>query len=953
MQKSQSRPTRALSHQTIIQRIPVDGSLPPIPTDLLAISTQASTEALHLTHIDGFQFDLPSGVKLYFYLFIDDYTDFRMAYYVSSRSEFLSTLQVYQAFCFFYHKKNLKTLRMDNGSEMSSEEVYQFARFNGIHIQRCAPYRHSQNGKAERGVRTAQEAALTMLHHANLSIPLFCRYAVVNAVQIRNKCITRSSRDKLSTPHELFTGVRPHIEDIHPTGQICYAYVKKDQRKLKYDPKAKKCIFLCEDYERRAYLVMDIDRRTIIASRDVRFGRLGGKLIFPSHESPLKNLAENRAIERTIGGGNLNSSAQVPSQLSPSPSAPTTITTEGMSIHELASLLARNSATMETHDPSLPPTPEILVQNEALSPVEDLHLTEDHVEQESATRPQSPPHRLETTNGECLHENECTLSPLEENRSSRKRNPRYFNPDFVNAVSIPKTPLSYEQALKSDQKLNWKTAMDKELDSLKRQGTWKFVPRAKDMFIVKCKWVYKIKLDEHGKISRYKARLVAKGFTQTPDVDYSDTYSPVLQASTRRLIFSITGDNAVTSIQADVETAFLLSVLDKLIHLEVPKGLSDIPDGHVLLLLKAIYGLKQASLLWYMTASSFFFSLGFKRCTSDPCLLVLTNSLGFLIVTIYVDDLILTSKSKPLIDWVLQKAKARFPIRDVKPLSFTVGIRVIDDRESRERCVRISQTAYIQQLLERFSIDPRKRSNIPMTTSIDCSKENSSDSSKILKSYQQLIGALNYLAGASRPDISYAVNKLSSYLKSPKNVHLESAKRILYYLNATSELAIRFENSRTNKLVAYSDASLSGLHTEDGRSTSGYCIYFNDNLVHWKSKRQTIVCLSTMESELEAISSTVVCLQHVRNVLMELGYTVERYWVRTDSQAAISYVSTSPVVLKPRSRHLALRFHFLRTQVAEGLLILEYVPTSLQVADLFTKPLPRVPFEILRKKVLS
>ena len=228
--------TKGVSHPSILKRIQDSDVALPVPDDLLAGVASVSQAPLDMVHCDGLQFDLPNCAQAYEFIFIDDYTDFKVIYAVSSKADFITVLQAYQALAFFYHKTHIKVLRIDNASEMSSEEVYDFCRFNGVHIQRCAPYEHHQNGKAERAVRTIEECALTMLHHAKLTVPLFINFALANAVQLRNKCISRSSRSKGGTPHELFTGKAPDIRDCHPIGEVCYAYIRKEQRKVKYDP---------------------------------------------------------------------------------------------------------------------------------------------------------------------------------------------------------------------------------------------------------------------------------------------------------------------------------------------------------------------------------------------------------------------------------------------------------------------------------------------------------------------------------------------------------------------------------------------------------------------------------------------------------------------------------------------------------------------------------------------
>ena len=967
-----------------------------IPEDILLQSNFVPVAPLDLIHSDGFQFDFPSGAKVYFYIFIDHVTDFRMVYSVPARTEFLTALQAFHAFCFFYHKTNIKGLRMDNGGEMSSNEFYEFARFHGIHVQRCAAYDHHQNGVAERAVRTAEEAALTMIHHCQLSVIKYIMYAVINATQIRNKCATKKSGAHLATPHQLFTGVKPRIEDIHPTGEVCYSFVKKDQRKLKYDPKARKCLFLCEDFERKAYVLLDVENRSIITSRDVRFPRHGATLLFPAAISPLSTPAElssystgNGTVPPSPGSSHFTRSQAIDSSCKNGvvQQQPITENYNGgdISISELAGILARSTIRVPP-DMEAPPTPALNNNDAFVDGVEfsdslpqaansfPLGDGECVVEEEVGGEHQEPTVDNENTteNSECGTEElvpvaidvaepaqhseqaECSTSSSRTPSYVRKKNIKYYSEDFVNIVysAFPETPTTFRKAMMSSEKIQWNDAMKAELDALHREATWQIVPRKKNMFVVKCKWVFKVKVDEKGAIVRFKARLVAMGFTQTYGVNYDETYSPVLQATTRRLIFCLASDPSITTVQADVETAFLQANLDHVIHLEPPPGM-EIPEGHVLRLNKALYGLKQSPLLWYQTAREFFESLGFICCVSDVCLFVYTSQDGKVFLSIYVDDLTISSKSRILVEWVVSQTKQRFPLRDIKPLSWTVGLRVQNSDDS----IQISQSSYIEALFDKVIQDRDvmlQKRKIPMAVDLVLHGTSTNLLSRPsgVKEYQRLIGSLNYLAHSSRPDISFAVNALSSYLQCPRELHLVAAKRVLVYLNSSRNLGIVYSASSENNLYAYCDASLVSKDSADGRSTTGYAVFFNNNLVSWRSCRQTVVSLSTMESELVAIATALTALQHIRNTLTELGYCVPNYQIFTDSLPAVRYLQTTAEGARPRTRHLALRFHFIRSEVEEGILSLVHVRSEEQTADILTKPLPRPLFEQLRMKYL-
>lgn len=1012
-----------IAHKTSLRRPANDGSttLSDIPVDLLStddIST-ITQEPLFRVHIDGFEFHFTNSVKC-FYIFTDEGTDFKMVYFVSDKSaeSFLTTVQTFHAFAYYHHRTNIKTIRMDNGPEMSSEIFYDYARFNTIHLQRCAPYQHHQNGVAERAVRTCEETALTLLHHAHLSVPLFITYAVSNAIQIRNKCLTSRTRSRDKSPYELFIGTKPKLEEIHVIGQVCFSYILKDQRRFKYHPKARQCIYLCDDYERKAMLLMDVDNRSVITSRDVRFPRKGASIILPGMFSPLSalgrvpqstdsTLSTDESLEQfdsstgdEVGSSSCGDvgppdSAQNDSILAQSDTSqqfgitrpgtpPLHVTTEfwntlysddshdGVSrntffprfcetdsetdsdvegdnvagsnglndvseVHQDATVLGESSSATVEHGHS-----DFIVEPPTTSEPGRLSLHDDYTH--------SPESSSSITSGE-----PDSIHPVSLGGRLKFTNSRYFNDEFVNVVSLPLTPKSYSQAVKSPQCDKWKEAMDKELKSLHDQGTWRLVPFTKGMVTVRSKWIFKLKLNENGAIERYKARLVAVGFTQTHGVDYDETYSPVLHSVTRRLLFSLIADPQTISIQADVETAFLQSELDHKIYLLPPPGL-EVDKNVVLELLRAIYGLKQSPLLWYLTLSKFLLTLGFESCISDMCLFTLSNDMGYLILCLYVDDLILSSKSSLLIDWVLLKLRDRFPIRDVKKLTWTVGICVrTDDNGS----MRVSQSAFILSLVNKYlNEETRWKSSIPMATDFLMSAQLESEplGSNAVKDYQALIGSLNYLCHASRPDIMFSVNTLSRFLKKPKSVHWSAALRVVKYLNSTPCLSIVFSMPAGDTIVtlhAFCDASFASTPVVDGYSITGILIYVNGNLVQWRSSKQSVISLSAMEAELNAISQTIIDLQFIVNLLNELKYEVPTMLIYTDSEPSIKYLNNQSDVLKPRTRHLALKYHFIRKAIQDGEIELRYIPTKEQRADVLTKPLARPQFEWLRSLLLK
>ncbi|XXG59499.1 hypothetical protein AAC387_Pa04g1573 [Persea americana] len=226
-----------------------------------------------------------------------------------------------------------------------------------------------------------------------------------------------------------------------------------------------------------------------------------------------------------------------------------------------------------------------------------------------------------------------------------------FKPKTLNATKhpLPKVfqialalsePTCFSQAIKS---LEWREAMALEFDALHRQGTWTLVPLPSGRHSVECRWVYKIKQRADGTIERYKARLVAKGFHQKPCLDYTNTFSPVVKHTTVRLVISFALQLGWLICQLDVHNAFLYGVLSEEVYMDQPQGFVD-PNHptHVCKLHKSIYGLKQAPREWYLRLTNYLKSLGSSGSSTDTSLFVQNFGREFIILLIYVDDIVVT-----------------------------------------------------------------------------------------------------------------------------------------------------------------------------------------------------------------------------------------------------------------------------------------------------------------------
>ncbi|KAD3336925.1 hypothetical protein E3N88_32445 [Mikania micrantha] len=372
------------------------------------------------------------------------------------------------------------------------------------------------------------------------------------------------------------------------------------------------------------------------------------------------------------------------------------------------------------------------------------------------------------------------ILPTRQRPAHLRPNPKQTNPynpsSFHTAVTPSTTePTNFTNANKDP---HWRQAMTDEYSALIRNGTWSLVPPVPNTNVVDCKWVYKLKRDQHGAIKRYKARLVAKGFNQQPGIDYTETFSPVVKSTTIRVVLSLAVAKHWHLRQLDVQNAFLHGDLKETVYLKQP------PDprypNHVCLLHKSLYGLKQAPRAWFERLSSALAALGFTGSKTDPSLFIYSGHGTLLYMLVYVDDIILTGNNNQAISYVVKRLSQSFAIQDMGSLSYFLGIEVV--RQGSD--IILSQQKYIRELLDRAQLSHSKPVPSPCTTSASLFLGDSSPFDNPEK-YRQMVGALQYVT-LSRPDITFAVNKVCQFMHSPTDNHWSAVKRILRYLHGTA-----------------------------------------------------------------------------------------------------------------------------------------------------------------------
>jgi hypothetical protein len=526
--------------------------------------------------------------------------------------------------------------------------------------------------------------------------------------------------------------------------------------------------------------------------------------------------------------------------------------------------------------------------------------------------------------------------------------------------AIPKldsAPKTLAEAMKRDDADQWFQAAKDEIQAHIDNGTWEYTQLPPDRKAIGSRWVFKIKRNVDGSIDRYKGRLVAKGYSQRPGIDFDEVFSPTAKWAALRTILAQAALEGAHIESVDISNAYLNGVLDEEIEvfMEQPEGFHQGDDDWVCRLRKGLYGLKQSGRLWYEKLGKTLEEMGFVCLKSDSSVYVWIKDEVKITIPVFVDDLTITSKSKDKVEQVITDLGKVFKLRRLGPTSFLLGVSIEYDRE--QRTLSLSQRQYILDMLHRFKMEDCKPVSTPMDPGSRLSSTTSSMSPSELQAeaeemksvpYINAVGALNYLAIATRPDISQTVSKLARYNANPRPAHWKAVKHLFRYLQGTKDLKLTYAPSESNETFStYVDADHGG-DVDNGRSTTGFVIKMGTGAISWSSKLQTIVALSTTEAEYVAAVSAGAEIIWLRKLLGELGCPItSASTLHMDNQSAIA-VAKNPEH-HGRMKHLDLRFFWLRDAVTRDIIKPKYIPTADMPADILTKALPRAAVEIHRR----
>ncbi|KAL5770994.1 hypothetical protein ACOSP7_015148 [Xanthoceras sorbifolium] len=497
-------------------------------------------------------------------------------------------------------------------------------------------------------------------------------------------------------------------------------------------------------------------------------------------------------------------------------------------------------------------------------------------------------------------------------------------------------PECYDEAMQVEDSVKWESAMRDEMDSLMSNQTWELAELPPGKKALHNKWVFRIK-EEHNGNKRYKARMVVKGFQQKEGIDYNEIFSPVVKLTTIRLVLKIVAAENLHLEQLDVKTAFLHGDLEEEIYMRQPEGFKEAgKENLVCRLKKSLYGLKQAPRQWYKKFDSFMSNSGFTRCQANHRCYIKRFDNSFIILLLYVDDMLVAGSDMQEIMNLKRELSKQFAMKDLGAAKQILGMRI--KRDTKSGTLLLSQAEYIKKVLSRFNMQDAKPVSTPLGVHFRLSKEQSpkteEERTHMAKvPYASAIGSLMYAMVCTRPDIAQAVGAVSRYMNNPGKIHWEAVKWILRYLRGTTNKTLCFKGGDTT-LTGYVDADLAG-NVDIRKSTTGYVYTLGGTAVSWVSQLQKIVALSTTEAEYVAVTEASKEMVWLQSFLEELGKKQEDNVLYCDSQSAI-HLAKNPS-FHSRTKHIQLRYHFIRSLLEDGILKLEKISGAQNPADMLTK----------------
>ncbi|GJW12184.1 retrovirus-related pol polyprotein from transposon TNT 1-94 [Tanacetum coccineum] len=844
-------------------------------------TTPSSKRRLQLLHMDlcgPMRVESINGKK-YVLVIVDDYSRYTWTHFLRSKDETPGVLIDFLTLVQRGLHAQVTTVRTDKGTEFLNKTLHAYFAKEGIRHETSTARTPEQNGVVERRNRTLVEAARTMLNAAKVPL-FFWAEAIATTCFTQNRSLVIPRHEK--TPYHIINAWKPSVKFFYIFGSLCYI-VRDGENLDKMKEKGDACIFVGYSTQSKAYRVFNKRTRIIVETIHVNFDEL-------------PQMASDHVSSDPV------TTSQAPTQV------PTVTATE-------------NIIQAETNNENAQVDDDEFV-NVFSTPVQD--------------RGETSSRHVDSSNMHTFYQHHPSAQrwtkdhPLEQvigNPSQSIRTRRQLETDgemCMFALTVSRTePKNIKEAMADSA---WIESMQEELHQFDRLDVWELVDIPLCKNVINLKWLWKNKRDEENTVIRNKSRLVAKGYAQKEGIDFEESFAPVARLEAVWLFIAYAAHKSFTVYQMDVKTTFLYGPLKEEVYVNQPDGFVDPyhPD-QVYRLKKALYGLKQAPRAWYDELSNFLVSKGFSKGSIDPTLFITKHGEDILLVQIYVDDIIFGSTNPKLSKRFEKLMHSKFDMSMMGELKFFLGIQI----HQSPRGIFINQAKYAQEILKKHGMTSCDSIGTPMATKhLDADLSGTPvDQTK----YRSMVGALMYLT-ASRPDIVHATCYCARYQAKPTEKHLTAVKRIFRYLKDSINMGLWYPKDTGFELTAFSDSDHAGC-LDSRKSTSGGIQFLGgDKLVSWSSKKQDCTSMSSAEAEYVSLSACCAQVLWMRTQLTDYGFHFDKIPMYCDSKAAIA-ISCNPVQ-HSRTKHIDVRYHFIKEQVEKGIVELFFVGTEYQLADL-------------------
>ncbi|CAI7864018.1 unnamed protein product [Closterium sp. NIES-53] len=420
------------------------------------------------------------------------------------------------------------------------------------------------------------------------------------------------------------------------------------------------------------------------------------------------------------------------------------------------------------------------------------------------------------------------------------------------------------EALSGRDAEKWKQSVKEEYDSLLENETWELCELPPGKKAIYSKLIFRHKYGPDGELIRYKSRLVAKKFQQTKGKDFDEIFAPVGKGTTLR-----------------------------------------------------------APPAWYHKLEETLLAGGFKKRECDHRLFLMQEKEQFLVLLVYVDDILLFSKSSPMIEHVEEMLEMQFKCSKMGDVKYYLGMHV--ERDLDKGVLRLHQRKYYEGLAEKYGLQDGGKLATPLPSRFTvepCTDEEVVGESD-RKLFHSMVGALNYKANHTRPDIAFATSRLASVVSRPSHEQLEAAKRLVHYVSATTSVGLEYSAVRQRLqrgaadlckgemlLTCYTDGSFNSVKA-DGNSIGGYVCLFGGGAVSWRSKKQNEVGQSSCETEYMALHHGAKEVVWMRCLLEEIGVCQkEPTVIFSDNESAVKLAKNA--CLHGLTKHIRLKWHWVR-----------------------------------------